>query len=706
VKRQFTSFDHSQGNEQPPSEQAAMSQEWPYSPMNAQSNVPNRPAAQPPEGPPPQVPPRPAGSGLLSNWKSAQNQQVPQAQQPYPAPNVVAPSMPPRPQGPITDPTHNQQNVPSYMAAPVSPHQSGVNAIPAPFNGPNGANGQPYQPQQGPYIQNAPSFQPPLQNQGPQAYMAPPFTAQQPTNGSAGSPFNTPPAAFAGGQPRQPYQYPDAQPVPGQPNQPNTPFGLQPVVGQPQNPWQQGQIRPPGAIGPMNGGVPPGMNRTGGGGPGGSGGNNGKKSSRKKKRRFPIWARVVVGILTLLIILIGSGVYYYETNFAGAINNDIGQTAPRLKQDVNPNQNQDPSSSILSGNRVNILLLGSDDDYKSRVIYGGILAQTDIIVSIDPQSHSVTMFSLPRDTWLNVPGFGMHKLDQAFLLGGGGASGAALSMATIHQDFGVYIDHYAWVGLSGFTKVIDTVGGIDINVIHPITDDAYPDDTGKGATDPYAVKRLYIPPGPQHLNGLTALEYVRSRHADLVGDIGRSVRQQQILNQLKYKLDNPGIIGQLPTLASDLNGSIKTDMSLQQVFDLVNFARSVDQSKIQKITLGAPYSSDQQINTSSGIQDVIQLNCSLVQPLIAQTFGIGNNARCDLQADNNHSSSVAYATQPAPVANTTAQAALGGLWQAFSNMTQSSSMSLGGNWSDFLGIHELLDLMFLATFEEPAALLV
>ncbi|MHB8600738.1 MAG: LCP family protein [Ktedonobacteraceae bacterium] len=544
-----------------------MSQEPPDRPTNAQPNIPHGP----PGGPPLQVPRRPTGSGLLSNWKASQNQQ--------------------------------QQQI----------------------SGPNGA--APY----GQPAQNMPPLQQPQlpQRQEFNAQHAPPFDPQQ-------------------------------QPIPGV-----------------------------------------------GGGQGGQGNNGGKKNSRRKKRRFPIWARVVVAVLAVLIVVASSGFIYYQINFAGAIAHDTGQVAPRLKEDVNPNHNQGASSNVLSGGRVNILLLGSDDDYKSVVINKGILAQTDIIVSIDPATHSVSMFSLPRDTWLNVPGFGMNKLDQAFLLGGGGASGAALSMATIHQDFGVYIDHYAWVGLSGFTKVIDTVGGIDINVLHPITDDAYPDDAGKGATDPYAVKRLYIPAGPQHLNGLTALEYVRSRHADLVGDIGRSVRQQQILNQLKYKLDNPGIIGQLPTLASDLNGSIKTDMSLQQVFDLVNFARSVDQSKIQKITLGAPYSSDQKINTSAGIQDVIELNCSLVQPLITQTFGVGNNAKCNLQANSNSSSlSGTNVTQALPVANTTAQAPSSSSWQVVSNIAQSSSMSFSGNWSDFLGIHSLLDLMFLAVFEAPAALLV
>ncbi|HLJ32348.1 MAG TPA: LCP family protein [Ktedonobacteraceae bacterium] len=558
-----------------------MSQESQDAPTNASSNIPNGPPAQPQGGPPLQIPRRPDGSGLLSNWKANQNQQ-------------------------------GQQRQPWQQGQQGQQPNPGANSV-APY-------GQSFNPQQRPPAQNMPPFQQPPQWQRPNAQHEPPFNPQQ-----------------------------------------------QPMLGA-------------------------------GGGPGNNGG---KKQSRKKKRRFPIWARVVVGILAVLLILIGSGVYYYETNFAGVISNDTGQVAPRAKNDVNPNQNQNPGGSVLSGGRVNILLLGSDDDYKSRVIYGGILAQTDIIVSIDPATHSVTMFSLPRDTWLNVPGFGMHKLDQAFLLGGGGANGASLTMATIHQDFGVYINHYAWVGLSGFTKVIDTVGGIDINVIHPITDDAYPDDTGKGATDPYAVKRLFIPAGPQHLNGLTALEYVRSRHADLVGDIGRSVRQQQILNQLKYKLDNPGIIGQLPTLANDLNGTVKTDMGLQQVFDLVNFARSVDQSKIQKITLGAPYSS----NANIGGQDVIQLNCALVQPLIAQTFGLGTSAKCNLQANGTSSSPIARVTLPLPVVNATTHVSAYDLWQAINNMTNTNLMNIFGNWSDFTGIHSLLDLLFLATFESPAALL-
>lgn len=433
---------------------------------------------------------------------------------------------------------------------------------------------------------------------------------------------------------------------------------------------------------------------------------NGRKNTNKKKRRFPIWARVVVGFLIFLIVAGSAGTYYYYANFAKPLGDITGQTVTRIQGDDNPNAGRDSGSNggILSGGRFNILLLGSDDDYKSVVINGGILAQTDIVVSIDPASKTVSMFSIPRDSWVNIPGHGMGKLDQAYLLGGGGSNGAALSMATIHQDFGIYISQYAWVGLSGFVNVINTVGGIDINVLHPITDDAYPDDEGKGATDPYAYKRLYLAPGPQHLDGLTAEEYVRSRHADLVGDFGRSVRQQQILSQLKYKLDNPNVINELPQLAQDLDGQVKTSMQLQDVFNLLYFAKSLSPSQIGQYTLGPPYSTTATINTSSGPQDVVVLDCAQVVPLIQKVFAIGDQATCQ-QVDTNNPMAVSSPVVAKTPTYTPAQADVPSApnstaWQAL----QASALSLFQSNSDYFGIHSLLDLVFLVAFESLDAL--
>ena len=326
------------------------------------------------------------------------------------------------------------------------------------------------------------------------------------------------------------------------------------------------------------------------------------------------------------------------------------------------------------------------------------------MITIDPATNSVGMLSIPRDFYINVPGSGMHKLDEAYGLGG-----VALSRLTIYQDFGIPINYYAWVGLDGFVKVIDTVGGVDVDVIHPITDDNYPDDVGNNTSDIYALKRLYIAPGPQHLSGQTALEYVRSRHADLVGDFGRSARQQEVLSQLKTKLNNSNIIGKLPAIASDLNGYVKTDMQLTDVFKLLNFARSIDQNKINRAILGPPYSASGMV----GNESVVFPNCEKIVPVIAQMFALGGNAKCDIQANTGTppagpaSLAQASTTSQSAYALTTALQTLpGDTAQSVSQVATTSATSLNGNGGDLFGLHSLLDLLFLTVFDSPGALQV
>jgi LCP family protein required for cell wall assembly len=291
------------------------------------------------------------------------------------------------------------------------------------------------------------------------------------------------------------------------------------------------------------------------------------------------------------------------------------------------------------------------------------------------------------------------KLDQVYYYGG-----PALSEATIHQDFGIYIDYYAWVGLDGFIKVINTAGGVDIDVLHPITDDFYPDDTGN-SRDAYAYKRLYLAPGPQRLDGPRALEYVRSRHADLVGDFGRSARQQQVLNQLKIKLNNPDIIGKLPELAQDLNGFVKTDMHLTDVFKLMNLARTVDQNKINRLILDTNYSRVENLDTSFGTQSVVILNCDKARQKIAQMFNLGNNAVCNTGIDSSGTPTLASVSQPSLSSNLSSGVSINNnTWQTAKQLAKISTMSLNSGSKDLFGIRSLLDLMLLVVFESPAAL--
>ncbi len=419
-----------------------------------------------------------------------------------------------------------------------------------------------------------------------------------------------------------------------------------------------------------------------------------------KKKRFPLWARIAVSLLLVLLVLSGSGLWYYETNFASHLQNITGKVATNYtKKGDGITQNIVPNGDILSGKRINILLLGSDTDGKNQAP----LAQTDIVVTIDPQTKYVGMLSIPRDLQVITPDVGATKLDESFSYGwqrpGGTpfANAVGLSIATIEQNFGIPIDHYAWVGLDGFVKVIDTAGGVDIDATHPMVDDNYPNDVNNTSGNAYDYKRLYIAPGPQHMNGEQALEYVRTRHADLIGDFGRSARQQQVLNQLKTKLENPDIINKVQDIVKDLDGHVQTDMQLSDIIKLMNFARTIDQNKVDHVVLSAPYSTS--IPNSSNFAPV----CSQIVPKITQMFDLGDQARCEPQASIG---SPYLASTTLPVASSVSTDKTWQLFSQFDQMAQINTTSVQASNGDLFGIHSLLDLMFMVVFESFDAMKV
>ncbi|HLG72187.1 MAG TPA: LCP family protein [Chloroflexota bacterium] len=291
-------------------------------------------------------------------------------------------------------------------------------------------------------------------------------------------------------------------------------------------------------------------------------------------------------LLGLLCLASAGAVGYlaFVRPVAAVVQESTGQVIPRLPPsvDVTPVPTQE-ALTASSGRRMNILLLGSDTDDK----FGGVYdTQIMIVVSIDEQRKQLSMLSIPRDLWVQIPNWGMGKIGTAYHDGG-----LALTRQTIEEDLGIPIDYYAWVGLDGFVKVIDTLGGVDLDVAHPVVDDRYPDDLN--TPNPYAYRRLYIPAGPQHLDGARALEYVRSRHGDLAGDFGRSNRQQQLLQAIRARTNGKDLAAHLPELALDLRDSIKTDL---QLIDLARLARLADQlgdQPVQRYFLSPPrYSSE------------------------------------------------------------------------------------------------------------------
>lgn len=367
------------------------------------------------------------------------------------------------------------------------------------------------------------------------------------------------------------------------------------------------------------------------------------KPTRKERKRSKRVRQSMLMLFLLFVGIVGSmlayGYHYYDTNIHAPLKQFIHPVHRSINE---PALNVTPSYNVIMGRSWNILLMGSDNDGK--YTFPNVLTQVMMVVHIDTVHGSVSMVSIPRDSWVSVPEVGgMHKIDQAFFLGATQKNsfddGVREARLTIEKDYGISIDRYGWVGLSGFAKVIDTLGGVDVDVTHPIVDDSYPDDTGDGANpnDPYAFKRISIAPGLQHLNGLQALEYVRSRHADLIGDIGRTQRQQQVLEALKKKLTVDKLLTDLPQLIKDLTGTVYTDLSEQELIAFANFGRTLTSSAIEHVTLGPgigtqEYGDLASVNDPSikAKQDVVIPRCENIQPVMNRIFGLGDKQSCNV----------------------------------------------------------------------------
>jgi LCP family protein required for cell wall assembly len=271
---------------------------------------------------------------------------------------------------------------------------------------------------------------------------------------------------------------------------------------------------------------------------------------------------------------------------------------------LTPSASPSPSVAPVTG-AFTVLLLGSDDD--SKFIGDHVLTQSMILVRVVPSKKQVTMLSIPRDLYVPLSTGGMGKIDGAYSYGGPGAA-----VATVEQDLGVHVDDYIWIGLLGLVKLIDAIGGIDVVTSHPVMDDYYPADIY--GNYPYDYRRVAVLPGAQHLDGIHAMQYVRSRHGDLQSDFGRSQRQQEVLTAIRQKASELSP-EDLPELSKALGGELKTSIGLSRVAGLLPLAASFDNpDAIHQIFLLPPYTH------GGGPGDSVVANWGLILPLVHQYF--------------------------------------------------------------------------------------
>ncbi|WNE96994.1 LCP family protein [Streptomyces luomodiensis] len=293
------------------------------------------------------------------------------------------------------------------------------------------------------------------------------------------------------------------------------------------------------------------------GGPGGPGGGSRPVRPKNWKRR------ITIGLVTLIVLLlaVGIGTYFWADS--------------KLRREVDLNKVEDRPDG---GKGTNYLIVGSDsregmsDDEKKQLHTGSADGRrTDSIIILHVGDNGNTMVSLPRDSWVTIPPFtgpdtgkrygqSQNKLNASFSM-----AGPELLVRTIEYNTGLHIDHYAEIGFGGFAKIVDSVGGVEIDVPQDMKEKHAGTDLKKGK---------------QTLNGQEALAFVRQRYGLAGGDLDRTRNQQKFLSALADKAATPSTVLNpfklYPTMGAGLDSLIvDKDMSLWDVKDMFFAMKSV-----------------------------------------------------------------------------------------------------------------------------------
>ncbi|HAQ55226.1 MAG TPA: transcriptional regulator [Anaerovibrio sp.] len=240
-------------------------------------------------------------------------------------------------------------------------------------------------------------------------------------------------------------------------------------------------------------------------------------------------------------------------------------------------------------------------------------SDTLMIATLDPKKKKAALLSIPRDTRVKIRGHGFDKINAAYAYGG-----HALTQDTVEDLIGVHMEHHILINIKSFKKIIDAIGGVDINVEKRMYyEDVWDDDGGL---------LIDLQPGLQHMDGDTAITYVRYR--DEEGDIGRIRRQQKFMQAVMDKITSPSIIPRIPSIIKEVVGSVQTDLSVKQLIEFATSLKDAQKSGLQAEMLpGKPMYID---GVSYWIPDLGRLRTTVANTLDTT---LDKNLRDDLAED-------------------------------------------------------------------------
>jgi LCP family protein required for cell wall assembly len=267
--------------------------------------------------------------------------------------------------------------------------------------------------------------------------------------------------------------------------------------------------------------------------------------------------------------------------------------------------------------RVTILIIGLDFGDWSADRNGPSRSDTMLLLTIDPVTKTAGMLSVPRDMWVNIPGFGYSKINNAYAFGEGNhlpGGGPGLAMKTVENFLGIDIQYYAQVEFTTFEKMVDTIGGVCLDV-----------------TEEIRVGRTYensalLKPGHQCLDGKSTLGYARARYTEN-GDVDRAARQQQVIFAIRDKVFDPAnflsLITQAPTLYNELSGGINTNLTLNDALRLAVLAKDIPLENIQKGVIDYTMMQDGFYNLNGQQLAVLRPYPDKIRELVDKIFGSG-----------------------------------------------------------------------------------
>ncbi|BAL81744.1 putative LytR family transcriptional regulator [Selenomonas ruminantium subsp. lactilytica TAM6421] len=330
---------------------------------------------------------------------------------------------------------------------------------------------------------------------------------------------------------------------------------------------------------------------------------------RKTKKKHRIWPWIVM-VLVFLGAALG-GAYFASNSLL-----------------EKPTTNVKHEELLTAKDKATIMIMGVDerDDDVGR-------SDTLMIASIDPKTKQASLLSVPRDTRVKIKGHGFDKVNAAYAYGK-----QSLSQDTVENLLGVNIDHYIIINTKSFKKIIDAIGGIDIDVPKRMHyEDPWDDDGGL---------IIDFQPGMQHMDGAKAVTYVRYR--DEEGDLGRIRRQQDFVRACMDKVLSPAIIPKLPSVVKEIMESIDTDLSLRQILEFVGTLKESKENGLKTdMVPGKPMYID-------GVSYWIP-NLNKLRMTVADTLGVSLSGRykTKMEADiREYESSIPAGASEVPASDT------------------------------------------------------